>query len=169
MSLPAAIWPYLWGLCAFLALVSWLTSQAGPTKALLSILAAYLAVRVSSMVFGGEGIYLAIGALIWAATAMAVYRAGFATVSCIIAASALCYYWAAFVGAPRVVGSVPFVTSDVLMVVAMVWIGSDGLAILSSRIVHLGGSGIRHSDAASAHSLEENEEKPSKIAPYRNL
>ena len=128
-----SVWPFLWGLCAVLGLVSVVSKHRRAWQALAAIFAAYVSVKAMSLVFGDHGIYLAAGALIWAITARAVFRLGHTTPSRIILLSTLCYFWAAGSGAPRIVGSIPFVVSDLLMVAAMVWIGRHGIASLISR------------------------------------
>lgn len=153
------IWPYLWALCAVLCLMCWTTSQSAASRALCAILAAYVAVRVASGAFGDHGIYLALGALFWTATAATVYRTGFAASSGIIMASALCYFWANLSGAPRVAGSAPFVASDVLMVIAMVWIGWHGVASFYGRALSLafGGAGSRPLSGSGSQAMASKE------------
>ena len=85
------------------------------------------------------------GALIWAIAATAVYRLGHTTPSGIVVLSALCYFWAASSNAPQVVGSIPFVVSDILMVAAMVWIGFSGIRAFIGGIFDVVSSRIRDS------------------------
>ena len=98
-------------------------------------------------------------ALTWAYCARFVFGKGYATVSGIVASSALCYFWAAIAGSPKVVGSIPYVISDVLMVAAMVWIGANGIRAnisgLSDMVKRGGGSRYRdigvHNQAQVTH------------------
>lgn len=140
--LPAAIWPYLWLTCGTLAGLCCLTSQRKATHALLAILSAYVAVRVAVTILEQDPTANAVGAFIWAATSTAVFRLSFRGCSGVIALSALCYFWANFSGAPRVVGSIPFVASDLLMVAAMVGIGWDGVACFLHRVRRLVSSSL---------------------------
>lgn len=51
-----------------------------------------------------------------------------------------------------VVGSPPYVASDVLMVIAMLWIGANGILALSGRALDLAGSFGGPSDSRSGGS-----------------
>lgn len=132
--MPAAIWPYLMLLSAVLAAVCAFTSQQATARALLAIIGAYACVRINAAVFAGTDLYHPLGALIWAICAAYVFRSGFAAGGGIIAASALCYYWAKLVEADRVIGSAPYVASDILAVIAMVWIGGGGIGVFLGKI-----------------------------------
>tara|TARA_R110000850_G_scaffold152818_1_gene276069 strand:+ start:4521 stop:5012 length:492 start_codon:yes stop_codon:yes gene_type:complete len=124
---PVAIWPYLMALAAGLFLSSAIAKYSSAARSLLCILATYAATRGINAAFGTEWVADGIAALTWAYCARFVFNKGSTTASGIIAISALCYFWAAIAGAPKVVGSIPYVISDVLMVAAMVWIGANGV------------------------------------------
>lgn len=143
MTLPAAIWPYLWLLCSVLVLTSLGARLAVSAQALLAILTAYVSTKSIGFVFPDGTIYLSLGALIWAITATTVLRLGHSTASGMILLSALCYYWASWYEIPREVGSPPFVVSDVFMVVAMLWIGWHGVVICVGRIASMANVGNR--------------------------
>lgn len=121
------VWPFLWGLCAFLALVSHVAADTRAARVLLAALAGYILMRLNGEIFGGQPIQLAIAALIWGSVAGVALRLKFTTCGGLMALSALCYLWANSFDAPRVFGSLPFVASDVLMIAAMVGIGRNGL------------------------------------------
>lgn len=152
--LPAAIWPYIMGLCAVLAVAAWAGRDLSASRSLCAVLVALVAIRAASYVYGDSSAYTALAALIWAVTAMHVFRSIGATASSILVLSALCYFWANYSGAPRVVGSLPFVVSDVLLVAAIVWIGSSGICAFYQRTLNLGRSGDRHCDCAAGLSHE---------------
>ena len=123
---------------------------------------AYITVKAMSGVFGSHDIYLAVSALIWAVTAATVFRLGSTTASGIMILSVLCYFWANLTGAPRVVGSIPFVASDVLMVIAMVGIGWNGVAGLTDRALDMVRGGDRDGGRSGASA---NQAMPSQKTP----
>lgn len=131
------VWPFLWGLCAILALASHAADDTRAARALLVVLAGCILTRINHEIFGGQQIYLAIGALIWASVAGLALRLKFTTCGGLMALSALCYLWANSFDAPRVFGSLPFVASDVLMIAAMVGIGRNGLVSFWDGICNL--------------------------------
>ncbi|QLB38242.1 hypothetical protein phiGT1_30 [Sulfitobacter phage phiGT1] len=135
------------GLCAFFAVTSWVARDIAATRALCAVLIALVVLRGVSTVYGDNSLYMAIAALVWAVTAMHVFRTGNPTSSSILVISALCYFWTSYTDAPRVVGSLPFVASDVLLVVAMVGIGSSGICALYQRTLDLGRGGGGHGDS----------------------
>jgi len=148
--LPAAIWPYIMGLCSVLAVAAWAGRDLSASRSLCAVLVALVAIRAASYIYGDSSAYMALAALIWAVTAMHVLRSGNATASGILVLSAVCYFWANYSGAPRVVGSAPFVVSDVLLVAAIVWIGSSGICAFYHRASDMvsGGGGYRDSPAS---------------------
>jgi len=148
-------------LCGALGVICWATSQTDAARALGVIMCAYVAVRINHAVFAGSDIALAVGALIWAIAATSVFRLGSTTASGIMVASALCYFWAKASSAAIEVGSAPFVASDVLMAVAMVWIGWHGIGVISSRALDLVGGGWRDSSAVdTAGDMLASEKDP---------
>lgn len=156
------VWPLLWGLCAFLALVSHVAADSRALRAFLAIFAGYVLMHLNVKVFGGQSIHIAIAALIWGAVASLALRLRFTTCGGLIALSALCYLWANSFNAPRVFGSLPFVASDVLLVAAMVGIGRNGLAYIRDGIrdMDLGiGRDSRDPNHSRVASISKTQEK----------
>jgi len=161
MNMPAAIWPYIMGLCAVLAVVGWAGRDIPASRALCGVLVALLALRLTSSVYGDSSLYLAIAALVWALTATHVFRSGNTAAGGILVLSALCYFWASYTNAPRVIGSVPFVVSDVLLVTAIVWIGSSGICAFYQRTLDMGrGVGGYRDSSAGVHSQVVSKKSP---------
>ena len=78
------------------------------------------------------------------------------TIGYIITLSALCYFIAEALNAPRVIGSPAFVASDVLMVVAMVLVGASGISALYVGLHNLvsGGGGDNPADGILPFHME---------------
>lgn len=142
------------GLCAVLCVISLLGRDNPSTRALYAVLAALVALRAVSALYGDSSAYMAIAALVWAVTSIHVFRESSPVAGGILAMSALCYFWANYSEAPRVVGSMPFVVSDVLLIVAIVWIGSSGICSFYQRTLDLARSGGGHNNRAAGVSSE---------------
>ena len=91
-------------------------------RAAIAILGAYCVARLIVHGLPLPWELLALFAL-WVAVGRYVARSGFSNAGGLLIACGLCYLWARLTGAPRVVGSLPFVASDVLAGVAMLMMG----------------------------------------------
>lgn len=112
------------------ALVATFAAVAGDgVRAALAVVAAYLAARLISAGLPLPWDLLAFGAL-WVSVGGYVARQGHPISGGLLVACGLCYLWARLTGAPREVGSLPFVISDILAGVAMLFMGGRAVGAL---------------------------------------
>lgn len=136
------IWPYLMGLSAVVTLVAALSRQMPLTKAAGAILAAYFAARILKAGVPPEFQLVAFAALWVSVGGFVLRQCGLVVPALLLVVCSLCYLWARLTAAPWVVGSVPFVISDILAVAAMLWIGGAAAHVLI-RDGYLGGNSDR--------------------------
>ena len=114
------IWPYMMATAAGVAALSAVAGDG--MRAALAVLLAYIAARLISAGLPVPWDLLAFGAL-WVAVGGYVLRQGLPISGGLLIACGLCYFWARVTGAPREVGSLPFVVSDILAGAAMLLMG----------------------------------------------
>ena len=121
------IWPYMMGGAALVVALSALAGLS--LRVPLAILGAYVAGRLIDAGLPVPLSLLAFAAL-WVAVGGYAARQGLPISGGLLIACGLCYLWARFTGAPHVVGSLPFVVSDILAGVAMLLIGGKALVAM---------------------------------------
>jgi hypothetical protein len=136
MTLPAAIWPYMMAMAASVAILSAIAGDG--VRAALAVFGAYVAARLISAGLPFPWDLVAFAAL-WVAVGRYAVSQGHPISGGLFVACGLCYLWARLTGAPREVGSLPFVVSDVLAGVAMLLMGGRAVGALVGSGVLGGG------------------------------
>lgn len=157
------VWPFLIIAAMLLMLASvWVKRDwEALTMAVLSI--ALAAMQLKKLIFGGDDLAFVVSAVIWVIASGAIPRQlgsnltqnmlkVFAIRAC-YASSGLCYFWARIIDAPRVFGSAPYLTADLLLIAAMLLIGGFISGDVIGRVKHLGRSLSGRRDISSAASV----------------
>ena len=132
------IWPFIMGLAAIMAVLAFAAGKRADALALLVILTALVAVRAKNAVFlDYADLRVALGALVWSTAAVALVSRRYTIQGGILAFVALCSLWAQLVEARPVIGSLPYVTADALVVLATAWIGRDGVLTIAGNVADL--------------------------------
>lgn len=132
------VWPFLLGLSALVFGLAIFAKNAPAMKIAGVILCAYIAGRaVKSM---GIDYTLSAFAIIWLVASLSVLlidarRYG---ISALLLGVSVCYLWAKVTAAPWVFGSIPFVISDALAVLAMIALGAGLRHDIIGRVSDMG-------------------------------
>lgn len=128
-----AVWPFLMGGAAVLLSASLFARNDWATRASMIVLSAYVLTQAKKTVFADDDLAFVVTAAIWVVASGAIPRqlgsnltqnmVRVAAIRVCMAVSGLCYFWARIIDAPRVFGSAPYLTADLLLIAAMLLIG----------------------------------------------